>query len=98
MSDFLQNLDLSRDAFHIFLIVDLFLLKDFDSHLSSQSKSPTFSPVRMCVPCLTWPNVPFPSPLPSKSVWLLTENVVANRDIALSSFHRVTLLNNRPPI
>ena len=33
VTNFLQNLDLSRDAFHILLVVDLFLLKNFDCHL-----------------------------------------------------------------
>ena len=33
VTNFFQNLDLSRDAFHILLVVDLFLLKNFDCHL-----------------------------------------------------------------
>ena len=36
VTNFLQNLDLSRDAFHILLVVDLFLLKNFDCHLKTQ--------------------------------------------------------------
>ena len=36
VTNFLQNLDFSCDAFHILLVVDLFLLKNFDCHLKTQ--------------------------------------------------------------
>ncbi len=37
MSDFFENFNFSRDSFNVFLVVDLFLLKNFDCHLSKMS-------------------------------------------------------------
>ena len=36
VADLLENFDLASDALHIFLVVDLVLLEDFDGNLDSQ--------------------------------------------------------------
>ena len=36
MTDFLENFDLSGDSLDVFLIIDLFLLKNFDGNLSNK--------------------------------------------------------------
>ena len=52
------------------------------------SKFHTFSPVRMCVACLTYPKVPFPNALPkAHSLWLqgiLTYDVMSDCGIWLA--------------
>lgn len=35
MSDLLKNFDLAGDALHVLLVVNLFFLQDFDSHLTA---------------------------------------------------------------
>ena len=76
MANFLEDLDLSRDPFNVLLVIDLLLLQDFHGNLyhtyriiqADYKRVFTFSPVKICVPCFTWPNVPFPRGLPMKKI------------------------------
>ena len=65
MANFFQNFYFTSDAFNIFLVVYLFLLKYFYCNLKIQTKPElTFSPVNTCVPYFTSPKVPLPRALP----------------------------------
>lgn len=69
MSDFFENFDFSRDALHVLLVVNFVFLQYFYCDLKRKELIKpivgTFSPVSTCVPCLTCPNVPLPSALPT---------------------------------
>jgi len=65
MSDLLEYFNFTSDSFDIFLIFNFVLLQDFHGNLIIYSKSLyTFSPVKVCVACLTLPKVPLPKDFP----------------------------------
>lgn len=69
MTDKFKNMYFSCDSLDIVDVGDLLLFKDFDCDLKkirSLRDEVTFSPVRLWVPSLTFPNVPSPIVLPRR--------------------------------
>lgn len=66
MADLLKDFDFACDPLNVLLVVNFLFFEHFHCNLGKRlgDKVITFSPVRMCVPYLTWPNVPLPSALP----------------------------------